>query len=328
MPYHRLEQKYKSEGLELSRSILCRSMIALSERFEPVMGPLREEVLSEGVLFADETRVVFQEAPSTGERGNGWMWLYANKGGDHSFDISGSRGRDSPSRMLANFSGLLHVDGYSVYPSVIDPNEVQIVACWAHARRGFVEADGSERKLSNEAVEKIGKLFELETLGEGLDAQALQKLRSEHAPPLLDDFRSWCETTLPKLLPSGPLAGAIGYCLNRWDDLTRYVSDGRLELTNNRSERAIRPFAVGRKNWMFVGNERGGRTAAIFFSLLTTCRAREIDPHDYLLDTMLRLAEGGDPATLTPCEWQRRYAAEFNERRRFVAASVLVRLGR
>jgi hypothetical protein len=108
----------------------------------------------------------------------------------------------------------------------------------------------------------------------------------------------------------------------------RYVGDGRLELTNNRSERAIRPFAVGRKNWMFVGNERGGRAAAIFFSLLATCRARGIDPRDYLFDAMLRLAEGGDPAKLTPCEWQRRYAAEFAERRRFVAASVHVQMSR
>lgn len=108
----------------------------------------------------------------------------------------------------------------------------------------------------------------------------------------------------------------------------RYVGDGRLELTNNRSERAIRPFAVGRKNWQFVGNERGGRAAAIYFSLLATCKVRGIDARDYLFDAMLRLAEGGDPATLTPCEWQRRYAAEYQERRRFVATSVLLQAGR
>ncbi len=328
MPYHRLEQKYRREGLDLSRSILCRSMVAPSERFEPVMQPLREEVLAEGVPFADETTVTFQEAPSTGETAGGWMWLYANKSGDYHFDISESRGKDSPSEMLANFAGFLHVDGYAVYPSVIDPQHVQIVACWAHARRGFVDAGGSERKLSDEAIDKIGKLFELEKLGAGLDVDELCKLRSERAPPLLDDFRAWCDKTLPQLWPQGPLAKAIKYCLNRWDDLVRYVGDGRLELTNNRSERAIRPFAVGRKNWMFVGNERGGRAAAIFFSLLATCRARGIDPRDYLFDAMLRLAEGGDPAKLTPCEWQRRFAAEFDERRRFVAASVQVQMSR
>lgn len=328
MPYHRLEQKYHSEGLDLSRSTLCRSMVALSERFEPVMQPLREEVLAEGVLFADETKVTFQEAPSTGERATGWMWLYANKSGDYHFDINESRGKDSPSKMLASFAGFLHVDGYAVYPTVIDPERVQIVACWAHARRGFVDAGGSERKLANEAVEKIGKLFELEALGAELEVDARRKLRSDRAPPLLDDFLAWCRRTLPTVLPQGPLALAIQYCLNRWDDLVRYVGDGRLELTNNRSERAIRPFAVGRKNWMFVGNERGGRAAAIFFSLLATCRARGIDPRNYLFDAMLRLAEGEDPAKLTPCEWQRRYAAEFEERRRFVAASVHVQMSR
>lgn len=328
MPYHRLEQKYASEGLALDRSVLCRSTIALSERFEPVMPALREEVLSEGVAFADETRTVYQEAPSTKERSEAWMWVYANKSGDCLFDINESRGKDSPSKMLACFSGFLHVDGYSVYPSVIDPERVKIVACWAHARRGFVEAGGSERKLAHEALEKIGKLFELEKRGAGLVALELQKLRAEHAPPLLDDFRAWCKSTLPKLLPQSPLAGAIGYCLNRWDDLARYVSDGRLEITNNRSERCVRPFAVGRKNWAFVGNERGGRAAAIFYSLISTCRARGIHVRDYLFDAMLRLAEGGDPATLTPCEWQRRYAAEFDERRRYVATSVLLQAGR
>jgi transposase len=328
MPYHRLEQKYASEGLGLSRSVLCRSAIALSERFEPVMEPLREEVLCGAVAFADETSVVFQEAPSTEERAKGWMWLYANKDGDHLFDINESRGQDSPSKMLANFAGFLHVDGYAVYPSVIDPQKVKLVACWAHVRRGFLDADKSEKRFADEALDKIGKLFELERIAETLDDEARRKLRMERAPPLLDDFRAWCESTLPKLLPQGPLAGAIGYCLNRWEDLVRYVNDGRLELTNNRSERAIRPFAVGRKNWQFVGNERGGRAAAIFFSLLATCRARGIDARDYLFDAMLRLAEGGDPATLTPCEWQRRYAAEFDERRRFVAASVMVQASR
>lgn len=328
MPYHRLEQKYKSEGLPVQRSVLCRSMIALSERFEPVMQPLREEVLSEGVAFADETSVVFQEAPSTGERAKGWMWLYANKSGDYLFDINESRGKDSPAKMLANFAGYLHVDGYSVYPAVIDPEHVKIVACWAHARRGFVEAGGSESKLAQKAVEKIGKLFELETDLAALDAMERQRLRAERAPPLLDDFRVWCESTLPKLLPSGPLAGAIGYCLNRWNDLVRYVSDGRLEISNNRSERAIRPFATGRKNWEFVGNERGGRAAAIYYSLITTCKARGINVHDYLFDAMLRLAEGGDPATLTPCEWQRRFQPELAERRHYVEASIRMQVGR
>ena len=328
MPYHRLEQKYANEGLALDRSVLCRTAIALSERFEPVMPALAEEVLSEGVAFADETSVVFQEAPSTAERAKGWMWVYANKSGDCVFDINESRGKNSPSKMLANFAGFLHVDGYSVYPSVIDPECVKIVACWAHARRGFVEAGGSEKKLAREALDKIGKLFEVEKLGEDLDAIALQKLRAERAPPLLEDFRAWCDWTLPQLLPKSPLAGAIGYCRNRWDDLVRYVCDGRLEITNNRSERNVRPFAVGRKNWEFVGNERGGRAAAIFYSLISTCRARGINVRDYLFDAMLRLAEGGDPTTLTPCEWQRRYSAELDERRRYVVTSVMLQAGR
>lgn len=328
LPYHRLEQKYKSEGLKLDRSTLCRSIISLSERFEPVMTPLAEEVRSEGVGFADESHVVFQKAPSTGERCKGWMWVYANKSGDYVFDINESRDADSPSKMLAGFEGFLHVDGYAVYPAVVDPQKVKIVACWAHARRGFVEAGGSEAKLANEAVGKIRGLFEVEQLAQTLGPEDRQKLRAERAPPLLAEFRTWCETTQPKLLPQSPLAKAIKYCLDRWGALVRYIEDPRLEISNNRSERVIKPFATGRKNWEFVGNERGGRAAAIFYSLIATCQARGIHVRDYLFDAMLRLAEGGDPATLTPCEWQRRYAAEVEERRRYVAASVMMQVGR
>jgi len=327
MPYHRLEQKYQSEGLAIDRSVLCRTDIALGELFEPIFPALVEEVRSEGVIFADESHSVIQES-SSGHKAKGWMWVYSNKSGDCVFDFSESRGQESPSKMLANFAGYLHVDGYAVYPAVVNPERVKIVSCWAHARRGFVDAGASERKLADVAIEKIRGLFEIEKLGAKASAEELHKLRAERAPPLLDDFKSWCESTLPKLLPQGPLAGAIGYCLERWDNLVRYLEDGRLELSNNRAERCVRPFTVGRKNWTFIGNERGGRTAAIFYSLIATCRERGINVRDYLLDAMVRLAEGGDPATLTPCEWQRRYAAEFEERRRFVTASVALQTGR
>ena len=328
MPYHRLEQKYAAEGLALDRSTLCRASIALSERFEPVMEPLAEEVRSEGVAFADESHVVFQEAPSSGARHKGWMWIYANSSGDYLFDISESRSGASPAQVLAGFEGYLHVDGYAVYPAVTDPEKVKLVACWAHARRGFIEAESSEKKLARQAIGKIRKLFEIEDLGKTLAPDDRQELRTERAPPLLDDFRNWCEVTLPRLYPSGPLAKAIEYCLNRWVDLVRYIEDPRLEISNNRSERVIKSFATGRKNWEFVGNERGGRAAAIFYSLISTCRARGIDVRDYLFDAMLRLAEGGDPATLTPCEWQRRFQPELAERRRYVEASVRMQVGR
>lgn len=327
MPYHRLEQKYASEGLALDRSTLCRSMIALSERFEPVMAPLAEEVRSEGVAFADESPVVFQEAPSSGKRQKGWMWIYANRSGDYIFDVSESRSGESPTQMLADFDGYLHVDGYAVYPAVTDPQKVKLVACWAHARRGFVEAEASEKKFAQQAIGMIRKLFEIEELGQTLAPDERQKLREERAPPLLEDFRNWCEATLPKVYPAGALAKAIKYCLDRWGALVRYIEDPRLEISNNRSERAIKAFATGRKNWEFVGNERGGRAAAIFNSLIATCQARAINLFDYFFDAMLRLAEGGDPAKLTPCEWQRRFQLELAERRRYVEASVRMQVG-
>lgn len=328
MPYHRLEQKYRSEGIDLSRSILCRSANDLGERFEPVYDALCEEVVKDDIAFADETTVTVQKAKDETSK-KAQVWLYANKHGDSVFDYNESRGRDSPVKMLANFRGYLHDDGYCVYEACLDPSCVKHVACWAHVRRKFVDAENTEAKFSKEAVAWIAKLYALDRLAkaQGLSPDEVKKQREEHAPAILAGFREWLEVRRTQVLPAGPMEGAIKYAIGRWEALCRFVEDGRLELDNNRAERALRQIAVGRKNWIFVGNERGGRTASVFFSLVVTCKNRGIDPRTYLQDAMLRLKEGVDPKTLTPAEWQKRYAAEVADRRSYVLAQILGKLG-
>jgi transposase len=328
MPYYRLEKKYESEGLSLSRTVLCRSAIELAKNFELVHAALGDEVVSSDVAFADETPVKVQESTAGGAK-KAWMWIYADRDGDCFFDYSESRGRDSPTRVLANFQGSLHDDGYCVYEAALDPERVAHVACWAHVRRKFDEALQSEPAFASEAIAQIAKLYAIDRAAKdgGLDVEGLAALRREHAPGVLADFKDWLELRRTQVLPEGACGKAIRYALGRWDALGRFVEDGRFELDNNRAERALRCIALGRKNWMQIGNERGGQAAAVFFSLIATCKERGIDPKVYLHDAMLRLAEGEDPKHLTPREWQARYAAGVLARRDDVLAQITGRLG-
>jgi len=324
MPYNRLEAKYASEGLELSRSVLCRSAGQLGDSFQPVYDALREEVLAEGVAFADETGVRVQES-NDGQPKDAFMWLYTNRHGDCIFDYNESRGRDSPSRMLEDFKGYLHADGYAVYEMFFDPVSLKHVACWAHARRGFVEALSRHKDLAQEAIDWIAKLYAIEKSAKTLELSVddIRDLRQRESKVVLTGFRDWLEVSLGQVLPQSPLAKAIQYVFGRWEALSCFLTDGRLEIDNNRSERAIRAVAVGRKNWNVINNERGGRTASVFYSLIVTCKERGIDPRTYLRDAMIRLKEGVDPRTLTPAQWKKRYAAEVDERRSHVLAKVL-----
>ncbi len=327
MPYYRLEQKYASEGLSLSRTVLCRSSIALAERFKPVYEALGEEVTRGDVCFADETGAKVQASKEGGPK-KVWVWLYANLLGDCFFDYNESRGRDSPTRRLAHFKGALHDDGYCVYESALDPTQVTHVACWAHVRRYFVDAEKHEPKLAGEALESIRKLYAIDHAAKerGLSSSARGELRREQAPAILADLKEWLDVRQTQVRPSSGLGEAIDYTLGRWQALCRFVEDGRYELDNNRAERALRCIAVGRKNWVQFGNERGGLAGAVFFSLVQTCKERGIDPKLYLHDAMLRLAEGENPKHLTPHEWLARFSAEVLERRNFVLGQLSAKL--
>ena len=327
MPYHRLEQKYASEGLSLSRTILSRSTIELAERFEGVHAALGVEVTTSDTVFADETHAKVQR-PEGGPTKKAWMWLYANKDGECFFDYSESRGQDSPRRILKDFVGYLHDDGYIVYEVALDPGKVKHVACWAHVRRKFDESMKSDPEFAAQALAWIAQLFAIDSAARKreLDVAGLHALRQEHAPAILTGFKAWLEVRRTQVVPESGMGKAIQYALGRWEALCRFLEDGRLELDNNRSERAVRPVAVGRKNWMFLGNERGGKTAAVFYSLIATCKARGINAKTYLHDVTLRLAAGEDPKTLTPREWQARHAAKVGERRDYVLARLVEQL--
>lgn len=322
MPYFRLESKYKSEGLDLSRSVLCESMTRCSEIGEPIVDVLKDQVVSSAVIFTDDTPVTIAQSNSGGPR-EGRVWVYLDREGRHWYDFTPSRKRDGPARVLGDFKGFIHADAYGGYDQLFLPGGATEVACWAHVRRKFVDAEATDGDLAREAVDRIRALFMIEREGAGCSDDERQVLRNEKARPLVDALRGWLDLAATRVLPKSPLAKAITYANNQWIALTRYLDDGRLSISNNAAENALRPFALGRKNWLFFQREGGGKVASILMSLLMTARAAGVNPRDYFRDILVRVSEPGlTAADLTPHAWKQRFEPEVTARRNEVLRKI------
>ena len=328
IPYHRLEKKYAAEGIDLSRSILCRSALACAELLEPVWEQMRQELRAAKLLQLDDTPVVLQES-SAGGRKTGRMWIYRELKGNEVYDFTESRSRDGPQRMLGDHEGFVQADAYSAHDILFGPGSKMVeVGCWAHARRHFKSALDSEKALATEAVATIRRLYQVERAAKekGLDAAGVLRLRQEHSRPVLEHFKAWLEVTRTQVLDKGPMAKAIDYVLGNWLALTRYTTDGRIPIDNNGAERALRAVAVGRKNWTQIGNVRGGEGAAILYSLVQTAKSIGIDPKTYIGDVLERVKKEPDHAKLTPRGWKEHFVAEVAaQRNRLLAAAVAAR---
>lgn len=325
LPYHRLEKKYAAEGIDLSRSILCRSALACAERLAPIREQMVKELRSAQVLQLDDTPVVLQES-STGGRKTGRMWIYRELQGNEVYDFTESRSRDGPRDLLGDHKGFVQADAYSAHDVLFGPGSRMVeVGCWAHARRHFKQALDSEKALATEAIATIRSLYLVERAAkeQGLDPAGVLRLRQAQSAPVLERFKSWLEVTRTQVLDKGPMAKAIGYTLSNWTALTRFTADGRIPIDNNGAERALRAVAVGRKNWTQIGNVRGGEGAAILYSLVQSARSIGIDPKTYVRDVLERIAKEPDLAKLTPRGWKQHFAAQAAARRdRLLVAAV------
>ena len=324
MPYHRLEKKYESEGLALSRSVLCASMARVAELLEPIAKELRAEVIAAPAIHTDDTPVVI--ANHNGQSKKGRVWVYVNQEGRYWYDFTDSRKRDGPVQVLGEYSGYIHADAYKGYDVLYLPGGSKEVGCWAHARRKFVDAEVTEPSLAKEAVDRIRGFFRIEKKAreQGLGPGDRLVLRKAETAPRVEAFHEWLNIAEGQVLPRGPLARAIAYVRNQWTALTRFLDDGRLAISNNAAERALRPIAVGRKNWLFFQREGGGRVAATLMSLLMTCRDAGIDPRIYFRDVLLRIATCSNARDLTPHRWKERFWPEV-ERHTHLVLDRLVR---
>jgi transposase len=315
MPYYRLEQKYADEGLSLSRSVLCRSALRCAELLLPIAEQVKREVLASPLVQTDDTPITIQTTPSGGRR-TGHAWVYCDLEGRCVYDFTETRSRDGPLSFLANYRGYVQADAFPGYDVLFVGGLRTEVACWAHARRKYVDAKATEPVLAAAALERIGRLYAVERDAKeaGLDAARTAALRQAASSPVLAELRTWLAAVRSQVLDKSPMATAINYTLAQWDALQRYVQDGRIPIDNNGAERALRPLAVGRKNWLFVGHEEAGRKGAVLFSLVATCRAIGIEPRAYLRDVLERIATCSDVHQLTPHGWKRHLQAQVQAR--------------
>jgi len=318
LPLHRQEGILARMGIGYPRSTMWAQIRAAGELMMPLYVAAIHEVLASRILATDDTPVKVLDPTRTKTR-TGNVWTYV---GDDAhplivYDYTAGRARAGPEAFLKDYAGYLQADALKVYDELFNPRRPNLIwelGCWAHARRYFVEAQDTSPALAVIAVAHIKVLYDIEkdAARRGLRGEALVAWRKTHSVPVLEAFRQWLIAQMGTLLPKSPIAVAMGYTLSNWTALGRYVEDGDLVMDNNRSERALRGIAVGRKNWLFFGSDGGGQIAAIMLTLLKSAQRNGVNPFDYLTDVLTRIADypQSKVADLLPHRWQAARAAE------------------
>ena len=290
LPLDRQAKRFKRQGIRLSTSALGNWVGQVSWHLEPLYELLKQDVRASGYVQADETTMPVQDRTKKGETHRGYYWTYlAPDAGLVAVDYCNSRARAGPVAFLEGFEGALQTDGYKAYDGFEAESLITTYGCMAHARRYFYDCLQTD---PDEAPYVVGLFRELYAIERGLRkinacAKTRMKARQEEAKPILDKLEKWMKEK--KVLPSSKLAEAINYSLNRWDKLIRYVDNGRIEIDNNLVENAVRPFALGRKNYLFAGSHKAAQRAAVLYSLLGTCKLQGINPQKWLTDVLDRL---------------------------------------
>jgi transposase len=294
LPLYRLEDVFSRSGFEISRatmSVWCRDVATL---VRPLYDLMVKRVLSSRLICTDDTTMPML-SPGSGKTRTARMWVYVGDGSNpyDVFHFTQSRSRDGPMKFLEAFKGTLLADGYGGYDGVVVGNDLTRAGCWAHARRKFVDAEKAHPQIAKDAVDLIGKLYDVERRAKEMNDEDRLTLRQAESRPILDLLHQRLSVWKLQLLPKHPMSDAIGYTLRQWKELNVFVTDGpnngAVPIDNNISEREMKRIVLNRKNSLFVGNERGGETAAILASLTSTCRRHEIDPQQYLTQLMTNL---------------------------------------
>ncbi len=297
LPLYRQEQQWSQLGVKISRQTMANWIVLCSARwFYPLYNRMHEHLLSNDILNADETKLQVLNEPGRLATATSYMWLYRT-GRDGPaiilYEYQATRASKNPELFLKGFKGYLCTDGYSGYnnlPGIIN------VGCWAHARRKFDEAlkalpaklkDG--QSAAKQGLDFCNKLFAVERVLHDLTAEERYEGRSVKSRPILNEFRDWLNYQRARMTPKSATGVAVHYCLNQWDKLEAFLLDGRLELDNNRSERSIKPFVIGRKAWLFNNTPRGATASATIYSIVETAKENGLIPFQYLIFLLERL---------------------------------------
>jgi len=288
---------------------MSRYGLESADALAPIVLAMKLEVLNANYLQADETTLpVLKTQKATPGAHRGYVWVYGAPRSTIVFEYQHGRGAVHPQAFLASFEGVLQTDRYKGYDGLRKLQSIIDVACWAHARRKFVEANTYAGKRTKPILQAIAKLYAIEEMArkEKMESNARARLRVRESKPVLAHLKSLLDRERMRVLPSTPLGIAVRYALTSWDALNRYVEHGNVEIDNNLIENAIRPIALGRKNYLFAGSEGGAEAAATIYSITETCRRLGVNPYTYLCDVFRRLATLGDPEEhrqLTPKQW-------------------------
>jgi transposase len=310
LPLYRQElQISRRSGIELSRQTMCDWMMECGFLLQSVCRALHQDLLRGGYIQADETPIGVHTKEKKGRNHQGYIWEYSRPGGPVIFDYQNGRSREGPQKMLHPFRGILQTDDYSVYGSLRLAG-VQLAACMAHVRRKFVEAvriHPSDQALIA-IVAKIGALYgvEREAREKNLSEDERRKLRQIKSAPLLGELKISIVAMRQEVLPQSLPGKACDYALGLWGKLEVYLSHGQIEIDNNICENAIRPLALGRKNWLHFGSKQAGPKIAAILSVIETCHRLKVPVREYLLDVLPKLSTGKiqDVVGLTPMAWQ------------------------
>jgi transposase len=293
LPLYRQEKIFLRHGIDLSRSTMAGWIVKVAEFAAPVMSLLQQELLSGPLINADETPVQVLQEPGRPNTTKSYMWVFRGGPPDKPvvlFRYSPRRSGDVPREILDGYRGYLQTDAFSAYEGVEkEMPGIILVGCFAHARRNFVkviEARGKNSKgkpgSAEVALNYIRQLYVIEKLAQGLSPDEVVKLREEKSKVILNEFKDWLDKRVSFTPPKGLLGKAMNYALTHWPKLIRYLEDGHITPDNNAAENAIRPFVVGRKNWLFSGHPNGAHAAATLYSLIETAKACKLEPYHYL----------------------------------------------
>lgn len=296
LPLYRQTEIFKRLGIELDRGSLANWMIRCGELLQPLLNLLHDKLMEQPMLHMDETPVQVLNEPGKTAQSQSYMWVIA--GGSAStpavlFHYSDSRSQATPNSLLEGYAGGLMVDGYEGYKAIGDRESVQRLGCWAHARRKFIEAQRGQPKKkqgrADYALAQIQKLYAIEKQIKDEPPDKRHQVRQEKARPIIDHLKQWLEKSIQQVAPKMPIGKALSYLHNQWDRLVAYLDDGRYPIDNNRAENAIRPFVIGRKNWLFSYSQAGAKASANLYGLIETAKANNVNLYDYFKVVLTQL---------------------------------------
>lgn len=291
MPLYRQEQQLSRMGIELSRQTMANWVLNVADPWLKIIyDRLHKQILKRDILHADETTLQVLNEPGRDAQTKSYMWLYrTGREGPPIilYEYQTTRASKHPDKFLSGYKGYLQTDGYSAYGKLTG---IISVGCFAHARRKFIEAlkvlpaDQKDKPVAASiGLDYCNKLFATERQLKDLSDKERYEKRLDLQKPLLDEFYTWLKRQKQLTLPKSAFGQAITYCLNQWDDLNNFLLDGRLEIDNNRAERSIKPFVIGRKNWLFSNTQKGARASAIIYSIIETAKENNLKPYNYLV---------------------------------------------